>query len=404
MPRNKGYAPMRARSSDSPINTSSFTNSPTNSSSAVQNSGQSKVSSTFKVRYPPPAPPPRYTSPPTRAGQFNNSNNPLDQPLLMDRDDPTFTASSDMPLVSSDHLTSSLPLLRRPSDSTSPEVPIDELASNGKGSRDVERRKKLRNKRTEQIFMSRDPTWSSLPEALEEIDETSTAEQVIPKSTNANYRNCISREHSTEQEDIHEKRRIMMSKMKLYRTQGAFTGYRKNSPGSDLMADDNNTVVPSELLKKRRVLLKTLSRVQLTQPRQVWNRESYNNLRGVCSSENLLQGSEIKRSPSLKNPSSSGNLSHPNRKQLVRWHSSSYFPQSHEVDTCESNLNRRRELPQVPVPSSRQSTRVLPSLVRHNSVLVALEDSAGGRTRSTSVRTELSTIQSGSHESNESVF
>ena len=91
MPRNKGYAPMRARSTESPVNNVMMMEQAT--SVANQNclfdggfngGGGVPKSTTFKIvdKPRPPAPPPRYTSPPTRASAPSNGDPMSEMPLV----------------------------------------------------------------------------------------------------------------------------------------------------------------------------------------------------------------------------------------------------------------------------------------------------------------------------------
>ncbi len=81
MPRNKGYAPMRARSSDTttPLACPLSPRAPPTGSSP--STPRTAPTSSFKIRQPRPAPPPRYTSTPSRVPP------------------PPLTADNEMPLV-----------------------------------------------------------------------------------------------------------------------------------------------------------------------------------------------------------------------------------------------------------------------------------------------------------------
>lgn len=96
----------------------------------------------------------------------------------------------------------------------------------------------LKNRRAGELMEEGNNSWSSLPETIGEELEDEDDDKLDTMSLRST------------QMDIHEKRRMMMAKMRTYKTQVGFVTPKEN----------NN--VPPELLEKRRVLQKTLNQVR----------------------------------------------------------------------------------------------------------------------------------------------
>lgn len=246
MPRNKGYAPMKPRTIDSP--NSSVQYSPNIMTSSVDEGGMMMTSLTKKRSSGrPPAPPPRYTSPPTAQQRADNSPSPQQQ-------------QQEMPLVSinSHASSSSLPIFadrkhqqqrrshqqqqkQQDSDSTlSPDVP---LPQDGAG---VGRRwKQLRNRRETDLIGS---DWLSAPDSLSQQQK----------------QQCLQQQQLIQQQqwDIHQKRKVLMGRMKECKTEGTSNNMHVSMDSSHTAGTGSTGSVPADLLEKRRVLMKTLHKVQ----------------------------------------------------------------------------------------------------------------------------------------------
>ena len=250
----------------------------------------------------PPAPPPRYTSPPTVQQQQRSGTPP--------------SAEQDMPLVSNASF-SSLPIFmelkhqrNRDSDSTpSPEGPY------GNG-----RRRKARNKRETDLM---ETYWASAPDQLSQQQQQH--QQHVYQQPQP-----LSRQQTLDW-DIHEKRKVLMGRMKQFKTEGrgVVQSFDSNQTNSS-----STVSVPADLLEKRRVLMKTLHRVQ-----------------SVTGSANVEMGSPQGSSPTL------------NRTQSQQWGSASsamggrarLTSQSSTESTSRRVSPKRRELPMTPTkPSSIQ--------------------------------------------------
>ena len=290
MPRNKGYAPMKPRTTtESPIGGNSVQYSPKTMTSSFDESGGGVMvtSLTKKRNGRPPAPPPRYTSPPTIQQRCST---PTDQ---------------EMPLVSNAS-SSSLPIYvdlrpqrHRESDSTpSPEPP-----------QCTGRRRKMRNRREADIMES---AWTGKqnPQQQQQLHHQLTQQQ---------------------EWDIHEKRKIMMGKMKQYKTEGRAV---IQSFDSNQTVSSSTCSVPADLLEKRRVLMKTLHKVQ--------------SVAGTCSGP----GSTASLNTTVSNQWGSNPSAMDGRGRLTSQSSTDSITQ------LMGGINvtpRRRELPETPTrPSSIQ--------------------------------------------------
>ena len=322
MPRNKGYAPMHpARSMDSPINTSSF-------KSAER-----------------PMPPPRYTAPPSRSatdaanffGSSGMTSSSADRQMTVEMPLVSCSAANGNPRPSSSESNSSEPA-RKPSK---------QLSYAGQP---------LRRRLTASI-LSQEPQWSSLPEQDAAMEES-----------NLGGKRAVSM-------DIHEKRKMMMSKMREHKTMmGPSMSYQSQSS------------VPQDLLERRRVLQRTLQKVQ-----------SVGHWASLPSAMNQNSQASptppVSHSPSAdmeyldRNPRPRPEVN-PNRK-LMRCNSAALVGHSQV---------KRRELPKTP-------TLVSPLVKQHSLVanLVGGSNAFGYRSQNSLVRNELTTIVSGSFDSNDSI-
>ncbi len=210
MPRNKGYAQMRAKSTESP-----------NDSPLGGNAREG--TSTFRIERPRPQPPPRYTATPTMNTEPGSS-----------------FCSAEMPLVSSEQRrsVSSLPSVGK--RSRSPPSPAAEGPQTQQAQAVQQmRHQKIKHRRTAELMDQRSG-WSSVPETIGEEEEHEPL-AVDPRRSMTM--------------DIHEKRRIMMGSFRKVNTHSS---PQVNSSNEDAGGTD----VPPELLQKRKVLMKTLNQVR----------------------------------------------------------------------------------------------------------------------------------------------
>ncbi len=453
MPRNKGYAPMRARSTDSPVNDDS------GGVGGVQTTPLDAVhrqhsSSSFKIRgSSAPQPPPRYTSPPTRAsalrgeGAGGGGGGGAEEPLLGARHSSNqhphqHQHQDSMPLVSrrggggGGGEGGSLPAAFRARSSTNFGFGLGGTHHGSlRGIRG--RRGGMQNRRTRELRENAE-CWSSAPEEIQEEDEVMEAESDSAMLDGA-------------MEDIHEKRRRMMGRMRACRTQQHLDYttsspdiFRRRSPDQD----GGGASVPQGLLERRRVLLKALKTIQTDAPatptptastssgsdrNKDWNSlpGSFDRRAGPQQQQQQHRQELLQHRPPPPPPPLSADEK---RRRFVRWHSSAVglgqvhseppaptpgsdhggFP-SPSSRPCTPGGARRR-LPRIPSAQELDLRRQLqaqpqfhhqqrPSPFRRQTSLVSSPAASSLANRSSaSVRSELlETIQSGSFDSGDSV-
>ena len=279
-------------------------------------------------------------------------------------------------------------------------------------------RRGIQNRRAREIKQNDADVWKSVPEGIQEEEEGGFA---------ASDSGAL--EHTIE--DIHDRRRRMMDRMRSCRTQQqlAYSSspdvFRKRSP-----EQIKSEVVESGLLERRRVLMKALKTIksESTSPNDPDARRDWNSLPGSFD----RRGQSQQQQPQQDRPPMSAEEK---RRRFVRWHSSAlglggHHQQQQDQDPSSPMSAPPSEAGGAPTPSSRPCTpggtrRMLPRIPsvqeielrrqlqqgqvpgrpapfrRQTSMVASL--TGGGRSTS-SVRSDLlETIQSGSLESGDSI-
>ncbi len=380
MPRNKGYAPMRAKSTESPINAPAAAAAA--SDAAHQLRHQHSVSS-FKIRNPPPQPPPRYTSPPRRSGTG------VEEPLLGGGGG----RSQDMPLVSQADGgggNSSLPRDFRDRRGILGNRRARELRSDGSGGK------------------SGRPMWGSIPEGIQEGDaEGHEHIGSFESEGGAESDTAV----MTDQE-LREKRRRMMARMRTCRTQQQLSTYasspdmtaaaaarRGGRRGSRCSSEvinqsqdssERGVPVPQGLLERRRVLIKALTRIktpeaipedeaaatsnnsshdqQQDRERELereWASlpESFDRRRSQqYQPQQMMIQRHQQQQPQHHQQHSRAMSTDDKRHRLVRWHSSAHGMTPAMAASADSSRpstpgGTRRQLPRIPSASEQEFRR-----------------------------------------------
>jgi len=325
MPRNKGYAPMRVRSTSTESPTVGCCNS---AGEVVQPSPppllvRQHTCAGTGFRSPAPAPPPRYTSAPMRTSDYGGVEEPL---LPQQADMPLVSRTEDMrgrllpgygpPRQDSDPTV----MPRAKSCSTSPDG-AGERPNSGGGSRRrpgpaVGGRARRLLEEEEQI-----PVWGSEPD-------------------------CSGRPLPA---DIHEKRRVMMAKMRActQASAGAFpaSGSSESGAGATIA-----TRVPQELLERRRILQSAPDRVHSDGTTTARYSSLPDRRMSSTGRPSVSSSTESDAPISLPPPQQPAvRATHPEKK-LVRWHSTAAAPDWRPAPM----VGKRRELPQIPAVLERQ--------------------------------------------------
>lgn len=178
-------------------------------------------------------------------------------------------------------------------------------------------RQPMKHRRT--VTISNEPHWSSLPEQPEYAEDQ---DDPLEPGNGPGVRRTSSM-------NIHEKRRVMMAKMREHKTlQGA---HMFNLPSQGQVRRDDGAPVPPELLERKRILQRTLQRVR---SQQNWS-----------SLPSAMNRSESATPPPFPNTSTGNPVGprsryppHPDGRKLMRCNSAAIV----------NSAPKRRELPRTP--------------------------------------------------------